>query len=857
MHNLIRRRLTTLSILALISGTGITGCSRSESVVQLSPIDQAQVELLANTLGVHYQVDNNQAQCETLDFNACFNASLTFSFSQAISAEGWSIYFSHLSPITNIDTQDVTVKHINGDLHQLRFNRPINTGEVFVLPLEAAFWHVNRSDIMPNMYIDGDNIEPTIIHATRGIEDKYTGVEYAAHAGHWDTPKQTLRSQDDQLAIASAEYIYSQNQQRQNANVTPSPRIVPKVKKASWSGDRLSVNEGIDVSQIRALTLGIEALEDSEFPFNQSGMQVIWQVVPDMPEEHYGLSIKNTGIEITASSESGANYALLSLAQLFDDAQTLPLGSIEDEPHYAYRGMHMDIARNFVGQDAIFSLLDEMFYAKLNRLHLHFADDEGWRVEISDMPELTDIGAFRCANEKTCILPQLGSGPDRENQVNGYISRDDYIKLLQYAAQRNIEVIPSFDVPGHARAAIESMEKRYQKTNDDRYRLIDPLDITQYQSIQYYSDNTVNPCIDSTYRFIDSVVDELQRMHNDAGTPLSTFHLGADETAGAWIQSPMCEQLLGRALSPDDTHKLTAIFIKRVYDMVKQKGLVLAGWSDGMSTLDTALRSDNMLVTLWKTLASNADADAVTWTQSEAKVVYSFPDVLYFDFPYQNHPMEPGYYWASKNTDLFKVFQFTPDALPVHQWLWQDRMGNKINSGTTVAPNAPLGIQGQVWSEAIRSKETLEYMIYPRLYALGERAWSSPAWQQAALDVIAGEATIDHVLALQTVEWQEFIQQIVGYHLPRLALKGVNFRLPPPGVMAQQDGFLTNPTYPGLITEYLTPQGEWMTFSNNSKVDSQTLFRSRLNNTSRVSRPHSAAQLSARKGQNTTGAEHD
>lgn len=808
-------------------------------------LDQAFVDQLAQGLQVQYQVNNNKEvdKCSEEGLSECFTSSLSFQFAQHTPHDGWAIYFSHLNPIQPFDTQDAQIEHINGDLHRLTFKRDFSAQESITLDIVGRYWAASRSDIVPNMYIQADAQEPRIVESTRAIEDPNTGVNYAAHAGHWNTEAQYRRKVEDELPIADATWNFEYHNSFKLADNKPKttaqfPRVIPNLKSADWSDRYLSVANGLNIRALRNKNLqaALKELTHAGVSFDDQGVEVRWQMV-ETPAEHYAISVSSDKITIRSSSLEAVGYALLTLAQLYDtNRQTFPLGQIEDGPTYAYRGMHIDIARNYNGKQSLLNLLDEMYYSKLNKLHLHFADDEGWRVEISDFPSLTKMGAFRCADTSVCLMPQLGSGPVKTASVNGFLTQYDYIELLQYAAARNIEVIPSFDIPGHARAAVQAMEKRFSETGSDEFRLIDPLDNTEYSSIQYYSDNTLNPCLESSYQFVDVVVSRLQKMHELAGTPLKVFHMGADETAGAWVNSPVCSKKLGRELSLDDVHDLTAIFVKRVYALTKERGLTLAGWSDGMGTIDADKRSDNMLVTVWTTLAANGDKVAHDWNKSPAQSVYSFPDVLYFDFPYQSHPHEPGYYWASKNTDLFKVFQFTPQVLSVHQWLWTDRMGHPYSAGNTLHANRPEGIQGQVWSEVIRSPKTLEYMLYPRLYALGEKAWSTPKWQSTAEHVVlnAGEKA-NLLLQQQKQAWHEFVGQITNHHLPRLADKNINFRLPPPGLNLQGGKIEFSTFYPGLEVEAKV-NGQWQVYTDALDVSQSTEFRSRLPGTESTSR---------------------
>jgi hexosaminidase len=203
--------------------------------------------------------------------------------------------------------------------------------------------------------------------------------------------------------------------------------------------------------------------------------------------------------------------------------------------------MHLDVARNFHGDKTVQKLMDMMSFYKLNKFHFHMTDDEGWRIEIPDLPELTGVGAHRghTLSESECLLPSYGSGSDPKDPTssgNGFYSRQEFIGLWGYAATRHIEVIPAIDFPGHARAAVRAMEVRYDhfkalgdmaKANE--YLLTDWNDTSEYESVQLWKRNVVNIGLDSSYRFIEKVVDELMGMYAEAGVELSTIHVGGDE----------------------------------------------------------------------------------------------------------------------------------------------------------------------------------------------------------------------------------------------------------------------------------------------------------------------------------------
>src|SRR5690606_23466189 len=236
-------------------------------------------------------------------------------------------------------------------------------------------------------------------------------------------------------------------------------------------------------------------------------------------------------------------------------------------------------------------LIEQMGRYKLNRLHLHLTEDEGWRLEIPGLPELTEIGGQRCFDlqEDRCLLTQLGTGPHTSGSGNGFYTTEDFVEILKFAAERHVEVIPEIDMPGHARAAVKAMEARYrrllaagEKAVAEQFLLSDPKDTSKYVTVQNYTDNSINVCMESTYRFVDKVVYELQQLYRRAGLQLRTFHMGGDEVgAGSWAASPMCAELIAREAGVAGVADLKPYFVARVAELTHKRGLALAGWADG------------------------------------------------------------------------------------------------------------------------------------------------------------------------------------------------------------------------------------------------------------------------------------
>jgi hexosaminidase len=241
---------------------------------------------------------------------------------------------------------------------------------------------------------------------------------------------------------------------------------------------------------------------------------------------------------------------------------------------------------------------------KLNKFHFHLTDDEGWRLEIAGLPELTSIGAVRGHSAKPGVRlqPAYGSGPDpRDPSGSGYFSRADYIEILRYAQARHIEVIPEIEMPGHARAAVQAMEARYHRMkaagrkDAAQYLLNDLEDRSSYRSAQYYTDNVINPGLDSTFSFIDHVVAQIVALHREAGVPLRTIHMGGDELAnGAWERSPASLARM-RKEKLASTEDLWDYFYDRVDGILRRHGLSTSGWEE-LAARKTKLAGRNKLI---------------------------------------------------------------------------------------------------------------------------------------------------------------------------------------------------------------------------------------------------------------------
>jgi len=842
----------------------------TDSVMTDPTPSQEQLTHFANTLNIRYQVLSNHGNDACHPDNKespCFTAQITLESPQNYTQTGWEIYFSHIAPIRKHHNPRFNIEHINGDLHRLTptstFTK-FDAGKQETIDIEADFWHLSETDPMPNYYVVADGLEAQVIASTQPQTDSETGLEQLPFIkASFDPEKNFKRHAEDQSTLATANQLWQQDKNAQlitsglEYEVLPTPKSLIKPS----AGGTLDLAQGLtptlegfsnsDVAAAfeRLSALGIES--------HVSGVPVRIEksTANDRKSGSYTLDITQDDIYISAADAEGAANALHTIAGL------LQLGSsqiaqlkIIDEPRYAFRGLHVDVARNFHSKGMILRLLEQMAAYKLNKLHLHLADDEGWRLEIPGLPELTEIGSRRChdLSEDTCLLPQLGSGPNKNAKVNGFYSTGDYLEILAAASARHIQVIPSLDMPGHSRAATKSMEARYRKysrledsASAQQYLLSEAEDTTVYSSIQFYSDNTLNVCIDSTYRFVEKVIDELQNLHAQANHPLTRYHIGADETAGAWVDSPSCQTLIAENDELQSSKDLGPYFVERIAAMLEQKNIEVAGWGDGMGHVDPKKMPAFVQSNAWTPLPWGGHKEAHTQANLGWEVIISTPDATYFDTPYQADPKERGFYWATRSLSSRKVFDFMPDNLPAHAEFWPDRDGKAFSSDDRPQhddqgnpSHTPMragigfaGLQGQLWSETVRSDEQAEYMIYPRLMALAERAWHKPEWavnyDHNGVHYSADSRHFsDEKRRLRDADWNRFANLLGQRELAKLDLMGIHYRLPTVGAQSKQGQLQAASVFPGLKIEYRTLEGNWQPYHSPTAINSAVELRS-------------------------------
>lgn len=522
-------------------------------------------------------------------------------------------------------------------------------------------------------------------------------------------------------------------------------------------------------------------------------------------EEYYELHIAGQQIRISGATPHGVfngAQTLLGLLKGQDSPLRLEAMSIQDYPDLLYRGQMIDIARNYTTVDNLKKLIDILSSYKLNVLHFHFSDDEGWRLEIPGLEELTTIGARRghTVDEKEWQYPAYNGGYDPFSATtgNGYYTRAEFIDFLQYAAERHIQVIPEIESPGHARAAIVSMKARYNKYMDTdpekakEYLLSDLQDTSRYISAQAYTDNVMNVALPSTYRFMEKVIQEIVAMYKEANVPLTTIHLGGDEVArGAWMGSPLCQALMeehGMAKA----HDLAEYFITRVVDCLQQYNLSFNGWQEvaleHKPETHTYLSRHAAGINSWKTVPEwKEDEIPYQIANNGYPVILCNVNNFYLDLAYDAHPDEPGHFWGGY-VDESKAFSMLP--YDVYRSSRTDMAGNPVDVSAAGKGKTKLtasgrenikGVQAQLFAETIRGFQWVEYYMFPKVMGLVERGWNAhPDWE--TLSGVAEQQTFDRDLSL-------FYEKISVKEMPCWSRTGVNFRLPHPG-LSVKDGLL-------------------------------------------------------------------
>ena len=413
--------------------------------------------------------------------------------------------------------------------------------------------------------------------------------------------------------------------------------------------------------------------------------------------EGYLLSVTPARITIRALRPAGAFYAIETLRQLlppdvFRDAPvsgvswTVPVVAIEDVPRFQWRGAHLDVSRSFMPKEFVKKYIDLLALHKLNRFHWHLTDDQGWRIEIKKYPLLTAVGAWR----RNSLVGVQHNYADTTQWVydnvphGGFYTQDDVREVVAYAKARFITVVPEIEMPGHAQAAIAA----YPWLGNSGQQL-------QVLTHWGVDENILNPS-DSAIHFMQDVLTEVLALF-----PSRWIHTGGDEAPKRqWQSSPLAQERI-RQLGLHSENELQSWMTAQMSQWLAARGRALIGWDEilegGMEGL-----APNAVVMSWRGIDGGIAA-----AQAGHDVVMTPTSNTYFDYyQSQNIAAEPMAIGGFLPPETVYAYEPVPPALDSMQ------------------ARRVLGTQGQIWTEYQRTPKNVEFMVFPRLVALAEVAWT-------------------------------------------------------------------------------------------------------------------------------------
>lgn len=415
---------------------------------------------------------------------------------------------------------------------------------------------------------------------------------------------------------------------------------------------------------------------------------------PAFHKEAYKVEVSNSTIIVTANGNAGFIYGLETIRQLLPVSieshypvttakWQIPNVTITDEPRFKWRGLMLDVSRHFFDKNYILATIDRLAMHKMNVLHLHLVDDQGWRIEIKKYPKLTEVGAWRVDQENVSWNARLTTNPDEKGTYGGFFTQEELKEIVKYAATKNIEVIPEIEMPAHVSSAIAS----YPELSCFDQRIGVPSG-GLWPITDIYCAGKEN-----TFEFLENVLDEVMAIF-----PSKYIHIGGDEaTKTNWTKCPHCQKRM-KDLGLKNTAELQSYFVKRIEKYINSKGKKVIGWDE---IVEGGLAPEATVMS-WRGTKGGIEA-----ADQGHDVIMTPESHCYFNFyqgPQNEEPLAfDGY------TPLSKVYEFDPVEPTM----------------SPIEASHVLGGQANLWAEHLAGPKDSEYMIFPRLAAMAEVLWSS------------------------------------------------------------------------------------------------------------------------------------
>lgn len=488
------------------------------------------------------------------------------------------------------------------------------------------------------------------------------------------------------------------NQQTEQTALIPIPQTVTYAETAfkisqgttigleSSSSELLSIADYFNHKVNPALGYSLEVKEQGDIQFSLINN-------PDLGNEGYHLKVEKRQITIEANQPAGIFYGVQTLLQMLpkeirsqqvqhDVEWTIAGADITDKPQFPWRGLMLDVSRHWFTKEEVMRFIDELAEYKMNVFHWHLTDDQGWRIEIKSLPNLTAKGAWR-AKRVGQWWQREPQQPDEEATYGGYYTQEDIKDVLAYAKQRYVRVIPEIDVPGHSLATLVA------------YPELACMKAPKYVNVgnKFYGEDENTLCAgkEETFEFLDKVFTEVAALFPD-----EYIHVGGDECfKGFWHKCSRCQARM-KAENLKDENELQSYVIHRLESILKAKGKKLIGWDE---ILEGGLAPDATVMS-WRGMEGGIKA-----AKANHHVIMTPTQHCYLDL-WQGEPsVEPDTYSMCRLSDSYR-FNPIPDSVPAEM---------------------VLGGQGNLWSESVPTFRHAEYMTWPRGWALAEVLWSGPA----------------------------------------------------------------------------------------------------------------------------------
>lgn len=429
---------------------------------------------------------------------------------------------------------------------------------------------------------------------------------------------------------------------------------------------------------------------------------------PSLKSEAYSLDVSPREIVIKASDNKGFFYALQTIRQLLpssiereglsDEHQewSIPAVTVRDEPRFGYRALLLDASRFFIPKENVLRIIDCMSMLKLNILHFHLTDDNGWRVEIKKYPRLTEVGAWRVDRQDIPFPARRNPKKGEPTPIGGFYTREDIREMVAYAAERQVEIVPEIDMPAHSNAALAAYPQLACPVVKEYIGVLPGLG-GRNSEIIYCVGN------DSVFTFLQNVMDEIMELF-----PSRYIHIGGDEAQKThWRQCPLCQARMKKERLANE-EDLQGYFMKRISDYIRSKGREVIGWDE---LTNSSFLPDDAIILGWQGFgqaALKAAEKGHRFIMTPARIMY----LIRYQGPQW---FEPLTYFG--NNTLKDVYDYEPV-----QNNWKPEYASLL-----------MGVQGSVWTEFCNKPEDVDYLLFPRLAAVAEVAWTQPDKKDWAL----------------------------------------------------------------------------------------------------------------------------